>query len=480
MNTRRMADSIASLPSDAQSIPTICCDSSTKEVAASLKQQGVTAVRYYTTEKEVPNQDKIDALLEGLKTCSISTIVLHELTLLTAVFTSLHTVMPDVKCLVLMQKEQEKVCLPSEFAELQDLLRPLSNLVKLVMWLNDPKFNGEFVRPGEEEPKEQQSYWKMVGGVTACLPQLKDLEILSYGQFGSENNVGVVPPTTLTPMLKLERLSLAQYNKHVENASFEDGRAAKMDFSACVVGLPLDGEYTGNDIPKDLIDYGLIAKLFPNLSHLELKISRATLGMYEGSSFTKLACLRLVGGNIQKATKITDAVKMCPNLQALDLKGSFIPQDEISSLARSCLQIEMLDLSFVGFNCNIFPALEIVAENIPQLKVLIILGSVYPLSNHDDEFDNIKTNNSSLAPKYGALALLKKFSCLKSFLGADEQWMGVDGYLETSLSFVGVGLTMIATMQSFPAQYSTSVEHRTYKRDQKGEWIPISSMVGEI
>ena len=271
-----------------------------------------------------------------------------------------------------------------------------------------------------------------------CLPQLKDLEILSYGQFGSE-----------------------------------DGRAAKMDFSDCVVGPTPDGEYTGNDIPKDLIDFGLIAKLFPNLSHLELKISRATLGITEGTSFSKLASLRLVGGNIQKATKITDAVKMCPNLQALDLKGSFIPRDELSSLARSCLQIEVLDLSFVGFNCDIFPALKIVAENIPQLKVLIILGSVYPLSNHDDEFDNSKTNNSSLAPKYGALALLKKFSCLKSFLGADEQWMGVDGYLETSLSFVGVGLTMIATMQSFPAQYSTSVEHRTYKRDQKGEWIPI-------
>ena len=277
--------SIASLPSDAQSIPTICCDSFTKEVAASLKQQGVTAVRYYTTVQGVPNQEKIDAPFEGLKTCNVSTLVLHELTLLTTVFKALHTAVPEVKCLVLMQSEREKVCLPSEFAELQDLLRPLSNAVKLVMWLNDPKFNGdgEFVRSGEEEPKEQQSYWKMVGGITTCLPQLKDLEILSYGQFGNENIVGVVPPTTLTPMLKLERLSLAQYNKHVENASFEDGRAAKMDFSDCVVGLTLDGEYTGNDIPKDLIDFGLIAKLFPNLSHLELKISRATLGINESS-----------------------------------------------------------------------------------------------------------------------------------------------------------------------------------------------------
>ena len=245
-----MADSIASLPSDAQSIPAICCDSFTKEIAASLKQQGVTAVRYYTSVQDVPNREKIDALIEGLKTCNVSTLVLHELTLLTTVFKSLHTAVPEVKCLVLMQKEQEKVCLPSEFAELQDLLRPLSNVVKLVMWLNDPKFNGEFVRPGEEEPKEQQSYWKMVGGVLTCLPQLKDLEILSYGQFGSENNVGVVPPSTLTPMLKLEGLSLAQYNKHVENTSFEDGSAAKMDFSDCVVGLTLDGELQGITFQK--------------------------------------------------------------------------------------------------------------------------------------------------------------------------------------------------------------------------------------
>ena len=188
-------------------------------------------------------------------------------------------------------------------------------------------------------------------------------------------------PNTLSQASNLMRLSLAQTNRGTENRGFEDGRAAMQDCSNFVIGYHADGRPWGPYISKVVVDMGLISNLYTNLRHLELTIeNHSKLEIPEETILAHLLSLRIAGTNIRTDSNITELIKCCPNLLALDLESAFIPEEKVIPIMLSCLQIEMLDLSFAGFDCEILSVLASAAANLPQLKVLIVLGCVYPLT----------------------------------------------------------------------------------------------------
>ena len=265
------------------------------------------------------------------------------------------------------------------------------------------------------------------------------------------------------------RLSLAQTSKGTENRGFEDGRAAMQDRSNFVIGYHADGRPWRPYISKVVVDMGLISNLYLNLRHLELTIeNHSKLEIPEETILAHLLSLRIAGTNIRTASNITELIKCCPNLLALDLKSAFISDEKVRPIMLSCLQIEMLDLSFAGFDCEILSVLASAAANLPQLKVLIILGCVYPLTGTGV---NIKFDHkSSLPGKEIILDLLQRFPCLVSLLGVNKSWMKVSDFMRTSPDFVGIGEQSHRTLLSYPAQYRSTVKHSTYKLECSGRW----------
>ena len=245
-------------------IPTINCKTMSKDLALSFHQRGIITVRYNNDQKDTCNQEEIDKLFENLRRCQISSLILHELGLLTTVFSHLAIKLPQIKCLVLEQNEKEDVPIPFDTAEMKTLMEPLVNLEKLVVGFNRHSFSGLSVALDDSDGL----YWRWVGIMTSFLPRLIDLELIHANASKFIDDV----PNTLSQASNLMRLSLAQTNKGTENRGFEDGRAAMQDRSNFVIGYHADGRPWGPYISKVVVDLGLISNLYPNLRHLELTI----------------------------------------------------------------------------------------------------------------------------------------------------------------------------------------------------------------
>ena len=102
-------------------IPIINCETFNKDCAVSFHQRGITNVRYRSDEEDTLSEERISTLLENLRLCQVTTLILHELGLLTSVFRSLNINLPAVKCLVLEQDHAEKPSLPSDSGEMKSL-----------------------------------------------------------------------------------------------------------------------------------------------------------------------------------------------------------------------------------------------------------------------------------------------------------------------------------------------------------------------
>ena len=453
-------------------IPIINCETFNKDCAVSFHQRGINSVRYRSDEEDTPSEERISTLLENLRLCQVTTLILHELGLLTSVFRSLNINLPAVKCLVLEQDHAEKPSLPSDSEEMKSFMQPLANLEKLVVGFNDHSFCALSVTGDDRK----SLYWKWVEIITSFLPRLTDLEVihLRISQFIDD------VPYTLSPMLSLRRLSLAQSNKYKENNCFavEDGRAAMEDRSNFIMGHWPDGRPIGPHVSSIVIDFGLISKLYSNLRHLEFTVeNHAKFKVPKETWLEHLVSLRLAGTNIRTTSNVIELINCCPNLLALDLKGAFIPHKNLTGIMQSCRQLEMLDLSFAGLDCEMFSVLKSVAANLPQLKVLITIGCVYPLKGAGVDID-IDSNSSlfrkDLKPgKEIVLNLLRQFSCLVSLLGIDEGWMNVNDFAHTSLNYVGIGNTSPVTLTTYPAQYRTTANHHTYRLERRGKWTVL-------
>ena len=277
--------------------------------------------------------------------------------------------------------------------------------------------------------------------VADSAPNLIDLDIKPLPlRMHDSTDSAVTSLTNLKPLKELERISIGDTRKRVE-----------FQFTYWV------DRYTSHE------GTGLdeISSMFPNLNHLEILDDRcynmkfpSHAGCEQLQSLT--IAIHAIQSNLDDES-LTLFLSRCPVLKAHDIRGAGTYLSQLARILDSCPQLELLDISFVRFFGDKFlSVLDVIADKMPLLKVLLMVGCQFV----DDSLIDHKVHiNSNFLPK---------FMQMESIQGIENRDMDIDYFADEPLKYIGLGRSHYCLRGN--EHGLTKVDHQTYVKNVGGHW----------
>ena len=422
--------------------PTISLEYFNIVVAESIQERGIESICFYMTEKSCFDMN----LCEYLNKAKVNSLTIRNLFL--EGFSSrplLEGQLKHIQKLVVHQSREDSPDRVSLQEGLLILLKSFLNLRRLHLLINtnthwDPH---GIIGKRQHENINIEIATETVSNSTLNLIDL-DIKPIPLRMIDSTDSA-MRSLSNLKQLKELKRISLGDVRERIE---FQFTYWSNRPWSCS--GPPLE------QLPE----------FFPELKHLEIYYDQCVLGFPTDTGCKKLESLSIAAHPLQPNTTMMKTLPLfishCPLLKALDLRGTRLSLAELTLTAQSCPQLELLDISFIRFFGKFHSVLDVIADKLTKLKILLIVGCNFTAGGGVDPRVHISSN------------FLPKLVHLESIQGIEYSDMDIDDFAEVPLKYISLGRSRTRLRGNEHAV--TIVDHQSYARNVRGSWSLVEDL----